>query len=165
MNTQNIAEIVVAIVVAIIGAVTPYLAKFIKSNKTAQTLVEVLPSLAKDAVIAMQKLGVTQYLEGELKKSKAAALVKSALDKLGFKDADADAIENAIESAYAELVKDGTLTVYPQLTKEQADAQANAAKLAAAQKQLTDAQATVAKLSTTTVASAQPAAQTTTPAK
>lgn len=35
MDVQNISEAVIAIVVAIIGVVTPYLAKFIKSNKTA----------------------------------------------------------------------------------------------------------------------------------
>ena len=56
MNVQNVSEAIVAVVVAIIGVVTPYIAKFIKSNKTAQTLVDILPTLAKDAVVAMQKL-------------------------------------------------------------------------------------------------------------
>ncbi|WP_281829391.1 phage holin, LLH family [Lactobacillus amylolyticus] len=146
MNTQNIAEIVVSVVVAIIGILTPYLANFIKNNKTAQTLVDVLPTLAKDAVVAMQKLGVTTYLEGALKKSKAVAAVETALKSLGFKSTDATTIENAVESAYADLVKDGTLSTYTQKTEADVKAETEAEKLAAAKKALADAQATVTAL-------------------
>ena len=146
MNTQNIAEIVVSVVVAIIGILTPYLANFIKNNKTAQTLVDVLPTLAKDAVVAMQKLGVTQYLEGELKKSKAVTTVESALESLGFKSTDVTTIENAVESAYASSVKDGTLSAYTQKTEADVKAETEAEKLAAAKKALADAQATVTAL-------------------
>ncbi|ULQ49066.1 phage holin, LLH family [Liquorilactobacillus nagelii] len=146
MNTQNIAEIVVSVVVAIIGILTPYLANFIKNNKTARTLVDVLPTLAKDAVVAMQKLGVDQYLEGELKKSKAVTFVESALENLGFKSTDATTIKNAVESAYADLVKKGTLSVYTQKTEADVKAETEAEKLAAAKKALADAQATVTTL-------------------
>lgn len=154
MNTQNIAEAVVTLVVAVIGVAVPYIAKFLKSNKTAETLVSILPTLAKDAVVALQKLGVTTYIDGELKKSKAVKIVESALRNLGFKETDAVTIENAIESAYASLIKDGTLTQYVQKTEAQevadetAQTQAEkATELANAQKALADAQAKVAELS------------------
>lgn len=118
MDVQNISEVVIAVMVAIIGAVTPYLAKFIKANQTAQTLVDILPTLAKDAVVAMQKLGVADYLEGEAKKSGAVKTVEGALKKLGFTKTDGTTIANAVESAYASLVADGTLEAYPQATAE-----------------------------------------------
>lgn len=160
MNTQNIAEIVVAVVVAIIGAVTPYLAKFIKSNKTAQTLVEVLPSLAKDAVVAVEKLGVDKYIEGAVKKSKAVEYVMNGLTALGFDKADLTVIENAVEKAYAEA-KATLESVYPQKTEAEqqadnakaiADAKAKKLELAKAdletkQKALADAQKAVEELS------------------
>lgn len=146
MNTQNISEAIVAIAVAVIGVVTPYLANFIKSNKTAQTLVDILPTLAKDAVVAMQKLGVTEAIEGEVKKSHAAQIVKQALTNLGFTNTDEATLQNAIEAAYAQLKADGTLATYPQATKpddkqeEIAKTEADLAKLkeqeATAQKQL-----------------------------
>ncbi|MFT9033709.1 MAG: oxidoreductase [Leuconostoc mesenteroides] len=157
MNTQNIAEIVVSIAVVTIPVLGTYVARFIKSNKLAQTLVSVLPTLASDAVVAMQKLGVTTYIEGELKKSKAVKIVESALKSLGFKSTDATTIQNAIESAYASLIKDGTLTQYVQKTEAQeaADVVAQtqtekATELAIAQKALADAQAKVTALSTNT---------------
>ena len=118
MDVQNISEVVVAVVVAIIGAVTPYLAQFIKANKTAQTLVDILPTLAKDAVVAMQKLGVNTYIKGAVKKSEAVKTVEATLQKLGFTKADEATIVNAVESAYASLIADGTLATYPQATAE-----------------------------------------------
>lgn len=148
MNVQNISDAVISIVVVIIGVVTPYLAKFVKSNKTAQTLVDVLPPLAKDAVVAMQKLGVETYIEGSVKKLKAVKIVEADLTKLGFTKTDETIIGNAVESAYASLTSDGTLTPYAQATaesqaKEKTD-ELNAAKavLAAAQTALAHAQAT-----------------------
>nr|WP_010622284.1 phage holin [Paucilactobacillus suebicus] len=134
-----------AIVVAIIGVVTPYLAKFIKSNKTAQTLVDILPTLAKDAVVAMQKLGVTTYIEGEVKKSKAGKIVEAALKNLGFTETDETTITNAIESAYASLTADGTLATYMQATAE-TEAEKKAAELKQAQADLATAQAKVTSL-------------------
>lgn len=136
MNVQNISEVVIAVMVAIIGAVTPYLAKFIKANQTAQTLVDILPTLAKDAVVAMQKLGVADYLEGEAKKSGAVKTVEGALKKLGFTKTDGRTIANAVESAYASLVADGTLGAYPQAT---AEAEEKTDKLKATQLAIADA--------------------------
>ncbi|EJE97473.1 phage holin, LLH family [Liquorilactobacillus mali] len=153
MNVQNIAELVTSLAVVCVPVVGAYVAKFLKSNKVAVTLVSVLSPLAKDAVIAAQKLGVTQYLEGELKKSKAVQFLEDALSKLNLK-ADVDTIANAIETQYAALKKDGTLDQYTQLTEEQATAVDKAAELktaqdnlAAAQKAVTDAQTKVTELS------------------
>lgn len=149
MNVQNVSEAIVAIVVAIIGVVTPYLAKFIKSNKTAQTLVDILPTLAKDAVVAMQKLGVTTYIEGEVKKSKAGKIVEAALKNLGFTEIDETTTANAIESAFASLTADGTLATYTQATPETAaetEAEKKATELKQAQADLTAAQAKVNSL-------------------
>lgn len=147
MDVQNISDAVISIVVVIIGVVTPYLAKFVKSNKTAQTLVDVLPPLAKDAVVAMQKLGVETYIEGSVKKLKAVKIVEADLTKLGFTKTDETIIGNAVESAYASLTSDGTLTPYAQATAEsqakEKTAELNAAKavLAAAQTALAQAHA------------------------
>lgn len=146
MNVQNISEAVIAIVVAIIGVVTPYLAKFIKSNKTAQTLVDVLPPLAKDAVVAMQKLGVTTYIEGEVKKLKAVKVVEESLAKLGFTEADKTTIFNAVESAYASLTTDGTLAAYKQATAE-TDVKEKTDDLKAAQSAVAAAQAALEQAS------------------
>lgn len=154
MNVQNIAEAVVTLVVAAIGVAVPYVAKFLKSNKTAETLVSILPTFAKDAVVASQKLGVTQYIEGELKKSKAVTYVETALKDLGFKSTDATTIQNAVESAYADLTQDGTLATYTQKTSEEASAETDAEELAAAKKALADAQAKVASLEATTATTA-----------
>lgn len=145
MNVQNVSEAIVALVVAIIGVVTPYIAKFIKSNKTAQTLVDILPTLAKDAVVALQKLGVTTYIEGEVKKSKAGKIVETALKNLGFTETDEATIANAIESAYASLTADGTLATYTQATPE-TEAEKKATELKQAQADLTAAQAKVTSL-------------------
>ncbi|MDC7952780.1 phage holin, LLH family [Liquorilactobacillus mali] len=150
MNTQNIAEIVVTLAVAVIGVAVPYVANFLKSNKTAETLVSILPTLAKDAVVALQKLGVTTYIEGELKKSKAVTYVETALKNLGFKSTDATTIQNAVESAYADLTQDGTLATYTQKTAEEASAETDAEKLEAAKKLLAEAQATVTELESKT---------------
>ena len=127
MNTQNISEAIVAIAVAVIGVVTPYLANFIKSNKVAQTLVDILPTLAKDAVVAMQKLGVTEAIEGAAKKTRAVQIVKQALTNLGFTNTDEATLQNAIEAAYAQLKADGTLDAYPQAAKSD-DTQAEITK-------------------------------------
>lgn len=155
MNVQNISEAVIAIVVAIIGVVTPYLAKFIKSNKTAETLVDILPALAKDAVVAMQKLGVTTYIEGEVKKLKAVKVVEESLAKLGFTEADETTIINAVESAYASLTTDGILATYKQAAAE-TGVKEKPDELKAAQSAVAAAQAALAQASTATATAAQP---------
>ncbi|KZD14379.1 holin [Oenococcus oeni] len=159
MNLVNISDLIIAIAVAVIPVIGAYIVKILKANK----FVALLTPLAHDAVVAVQKLGVVKYIEGEAKKSKAVEIVVSALTKLGFKKADLTTIENAVEDEYSKAIKELDVT-YPQMTEEQekaaaeqatakaqADQAAAAAKaksdaLAAAQKAATDAQANLAKL-------------------
>lgn len=148
MEINSIADVITAVAVASLPIIITYLSKWLKGNKQAETLVSVLPTLAKDAVVAMQKLGVTEAIEGEVKKSHAAQIVKQALANLGFTNTDEATLQNAIEAAYAQLKADGTLDAYPQASKtddkqaEIAKAEAELAKLkeqeAAAQKQVDD---------------------------
>lgn len=148
MEVNSIADVITAVAVASLPIIITYLSKWLKGNKQAETLVSVLPTLAKDAVVAMQKLGVTEAIEGEVKKSHAAQIVKQALANLGFTNTDEATLQNAIEAAYAQLKADGTLDAYPQASKtddkqaEIAKAEAELAKLkeqeAAAQKQVDD---------------------------
>lgn len=146
MEVNSIADVITAVAVASLPIIITYLSKWLKGNKQAETLVSVLPTLAKDAVVAMQKLGVTEAIEGEIKKSHAVQIVKQALANLGFTNTDEATLQNAIEAAYAQLKADGTLDAYPQ-AKPTDDTQAEVAKAeaelaslkeqeAAAQKQL-----------------------------
>lgn len=95
---------------------------------------------------------MTQYLEGEAKKSGAVDIVKQALSALGLSDTDETLIKNAIEKEYAVLINELNQT-YPQMTAEQAKVKeaatqqaselAKADELAKAQQALADAQAKV----------------------
>lgn len=148
-------KLITAIAIAAIPIIGGYIGKVLLSNKQVVTLIQVLSPLAKDAVIAMQKLGVTEYLEGEAKKLGAVAIVKQMLTALGLSDADETLIKNAVEKEYALLICDLDNT-YPQMTEEQAKAQEQAAQqqselakadeLAKAQQALADAQAKVNEL-------------------
>lgn len=146
MEVNSIADVITAVAVASLPIIIAYLSKWLKDNRTAETIVSILPTLAKDAVVAMQKLGVTEAIEGEIKKSHAVQIVKQALANLGFTNTDETTLKNAIEAAYAQLKADGTLDTYPQ-AKPTDDTQAEVAKAeaelaslkeqeAAAQKQL-----------------------------
>ncbi len=88
----------------------------IAKNDKARTVFNVLEPLARDAVIASQKLGVTEYLSGAVKKNHAVQSVIKALSDAGFSIKDKQAIENAIEKAYAE--QRDLLKQYPQKDKE-----------------------------------------------
>lgn len=146
MEINSIADVITAVAVATLPIIITYLSKWLKGNKQAETLVSVLPTLAKDAVVAMQKLGVTEAIEGEVKKSHAVQIVKQALTNLGFNETNEATLANAVEAAFAQLKADGTLDAYPQASKtddkqeEIAKAEAELAKLkeqeATAQKQL-----------------------------
>lgn len=148
MEVNSIADLITAVAVASLPIIITYLSKWLKGSKQAETLVSVLPTLAKDAVVAMQKLGVTEAIEGEFKKSHAVQIVKQALANLGFNETNEATLANAVESAYAQLKADGTLDAYPQASKTDdkqakiAKAEAELAKLkeqeAAAQKQVDD---------------------------
>lgn len=146
MEVNSIANVITAVAVASLPIIITYLSKWLKGNRTAETIVSILPTLAKDAVVAMQKLGVTEAIEGEVKKSHAVQIVKQALANLGFTNTDDTTLKNAIEAAYAQLKADGTLDAYTQAKPtddtqvEVAKAEAELASLkeqeAAAQKQL-----------------------------
>ncbi|WP_273712036.1 holin [Leuconostoc mesenteroides] len=152
MQVNSISDVIIAIALAAIPVIGGWIGKVITGNSKATTLINVLSPLAKAAIVAMQKLGVTQYLEGEAKKSGAVDIVKQALSALGLSDTDEAIIKNAIEKEYAALINELDQT-YPQITEEQAKAQeqaeqkqsefAKADELTKAQQALADAQAKV----------------------
>lgn len=111
-NFNSLAEVVVAVVVAVIPFIFKQLEKWLEKNQTARTIVSILPTIAKDAVVVAEKLGVEEKLAGEVKNSKAVGYVLDTLKNLGFTEVDEQVIKNAVEAAYAELVKNGTLEVY-----------------------------------------------------
>ena len=120
MNQINsLADVVVAIVVAIIPFIFKQLEQWVEKNQTARTIVSILPTIAKDAVVIVEKLGVEEKLAGEVKNSKAVSYVSETLKNLGFTDVDAQTVKNAVESAYAELEKNGTLSVYDKEDKQE----------------------------------------------
>ncbi|WP_349514868.1 holin [Leuconostoc suionicum] len=155
MDTNTITKLITTIAIAAIPIIGAYVSKVILGNKQVVNLIQVLSPLAKDAVVAMQKLGVTDYLEGEAKKSGAVKIVNQALTALGFSDADETLIKNAVEKEYALLINELNQT-YAQMTEEQAKAQEQAAQqqselakadeLVKAQQALADAQAKVNSL-------------------
>lgn len=144
MEVNSIADVITAVAVALLPIIITYLSKWLKGNKQAETLVSVLPTLAKDAVVAMQKLGVTEAIEGEVKKSHAVQIVKQALANLGFNETNEATLANAVESAYAQLKADGTLDAYPQ-AKPTDDTQTEIAKAEAALANLKEQEATAQK--------------------
>lgn len=144
MEINSIADVITAVAVASLPIIITYLSKWLKGNRTASTIVSILPILAKDAVVAMQKLGVNEAIEGEAKKSHAVQIVMQALASLGFDYTDETTLKNAIEAAYAQLKADGTLDAYPQ-AKPTDDTQAEIAKAEAALASLKDQEATAQK--------------------
>ncbi|WAM39406.1 holin [Leuconostoc pseudomesenteroides] len=152
MQVNSISDVIISIALAAIPIIGGWIGKVITGNSKATTLINVLSPLAKSAIVAMQKLGVTQYLEGEAKKSGAVDIVKKALSALGLSNTNETLIRNTIEKEYATLINELNQT-YPQMTAEQAKAQeaaeqqasevAKADELAKAQQALADAQAKV----------------------
>ena len=146
MQVNSFSDVVIAVALAAIPVIGGYIGKVITGNSKATTLINVLSPLAKDAIVVMQKLGVTQYLAGEAKKSGAVDIVKTALESLGINGTNEDLIKNAIEKEYALLISELEKT-YPQMTADQEKATDEAAvkadELAKAQQALADAQAKV----------------------
>lgn len=152
MEVNSIADVITAVAVATLPIIITYLSKWLKGNRTAETLVSILPTLAKDAVVAMQKLGVTEAIEGVTKKTHAVQIVAKALSDLGFNEANDVTLANAVEAAYAQLKADGTLDAYPQakpaddtqdkIAKAEADLASLKEQEATAQKQLDDLKGT-----------------------
>lgn len=118
-NVNSLTEVVVAVVVTIIPFIFKQLEKWLEKNQTAKTIVSILPTIAKDAVVVAEKLGVEENLDGEIKNSKAVSFVSETLKNLGFTEVDEQIIKNAVESSYAELVKSGTLSVYSKDDKQE----------------------------------------------
>ena len=72
MNQINtVADVIVAVVVAVIPFVFKQLEQWLEKNQTAKTIVSIMPTIAKDAVVIAEKLGVEEKLAGEVKNSKA----------------------------------------------------------------------------------------------
>ena len=109
-------ELIVTLLATILTAVISYCGSVLVKNNRALTVVRALEPLAKDAVIAAQKLGVTQYLSGAMKKNHAVQTVIQALSNAGFTVNDEQIIVNAVEKAYAEQKK--LLEQYPQKAEE-----------------------------------------------
>jgi len=155
MDTNTITKLITTIAITAIPIIGAYVSKVVLGNKQVVNLIQVLSPLAKDAVVAMQKLGVTEFFEGEAKKSGAVKIVTKALTVLGFSDADETLIKNAVEKEYALLINELDQT-YPQMTEEQAKTKeqaeqkqselAKADELAKAKQALADAQAKVNEL-------------------
>lgn len=119
MNQINsLTEVVVAVVVTIIPFIFKQLEKWLEKNQTAKTIVSILPTIAKNAVVVAEKLGVEENLDGEIKNLKAVSFVSETLKNLGFTDVDEQIIKNAVESSYAELEKSGILSVYSKDDKQ-----------------------------------------------
>lgn len=118
-NANSLSEVVVAVVVVVIPFIFKQLEKWLEKNQTAKTIVSILPTIAKDAVVVAEKLGVEKNLDGEIKNSKAVSFVSETLKNLGFTEVDEQIIKNAVESSYAELVKSGTLSVYSKDDKQE----------------------------------------------
>ena len=144
MEINSVADVITAVAVATLPIIITYLSKWLKGNKQAETIVSILPTLTKDAVVAMEQLGVEKAIEGEAKKSRAVQVVMQALASLGFDYTDETTLKNAIESAYAQLKADGTLDAYPQ-AKPADDTQDKIAKAEAALASLKEQEATAQK--------------------
>lgn len=136
MEVNSIADVITAVAAVSLPIIAAYVSRWLKGNKQAETLVSVLPTLAKDAVVAMQKLGVTEAIEGVVKKARAVQIVAKALSDLGFNETNEATLANAVESAYAQLKADGTLDAYPQAV-DTSDEDAKQAELAKAEAELT----------------------------
>ena len=144
MEINSIADVITAVAAVSLPVIVAYVSRWLKGNKQAETLVSVLPTLAKDAVVAMQQLGVEKAIEGEVKKSHAVQIVAKALSDLGFNETNEATLANAVESAYAQLKADGTLNAYPQATKPD-DKQEEIAKAEAALASLKEQEAAAQK--------------------
>lgn len=109
-------DAVLTLLLTVITAVIAYVGNVIAKNDKARTVFNVLEPLARDAVIASQKLGVTEYLSGAMKKNHAVQAVIQALLDAGFTVKDEQVIKNAVEKAYAQ--QRDLLKQYPQKEKE-----------------------------------------------
>lgn len=109
-------DVVVTVLATVLTAVISYCGHLLAKNSQALTVLRAIEPLAKDAVIAAQKLGVTEYLTGAAKKNHAIQSVAQALLNAGFDIKDEQIIANAVEKAFAQ--QRDLLKQYPQKGKE-----------------------------------------------
>lgn len=105
-------ELIVTLLATILTAVISYCGHLLAKNSQALTILRAIEPLAKGAVIAAQKLGVTEYLTGATKKNHAIQSVIKALSDVGFSIEDEQIIANAVEKAFAQ--QRDLLKQYPQ---------------------------------------------------
>lgn len=105
---ELVTTILTAALVAVIGVIGAYLNR----NDQARAIAQVIDALAKDAVVAVEKLNLDGKLDGKAQAIKARNIVEHELHQLGFSDVQLEQIANAVEHAWAELTADGTLDVY-----------------------------------------------------
>ncbi|MCR1900322.1 phage holin [Ligilactobacillus apodemi] len=110
-------EVIVTVLATVLTAVVSYCGHYLLQNSRALTVLRALEPLAKDAVIAAQKLGVTEYLSGAMKKNHAVQSVTQAFLNAGFTIKDEQVIKNAVEKAYIEQKE--LLAQYPQKKEEE----------------------------------------------
>ena len=107
-----IDQVIQVIILAAIALVTIGVETLMAKNSKVKAVIDVINELAPSAVVAAEKTGIAQGLTGQLKKSEAVQTVITELQKLGWTDADTKTGENAVEKAWAELAKDGTVSTY-----------------------------------------------------
>lgn len=100
--------ILTAVLVAVIGVIGMYLSR----NDQARAIAQVIDVLAKDAVVAVEKLNLNGELDGKAQAVKARHIVEHELHQLGFNNVQLEQIANAVEHAWAELTTNGTLDAY-----------------------------------------------------
>lgn len=113
-----IGQVIQVIILAAIALVTIGVETLMAKNSKVKAVIDVINELAPSAVVAAEKTGIAQGLTGQLKKSEAVQTVITELQKLGWTDADTKTVENAVEKAWAELAKDGTLSTYSDKKEE-----------------------------------------------
>lgn len=105
---ELVSTILTTALVAIVGVVGAYLNR----NDRARTIAQVLDLLAKDAVVAAEKLGAVTGIDGKAQAVKARNIVDHEMRQLGFSSVQLEQIANAVEHAWSELTTDGTLDAY-----------------------------------------------------
>lgn len=113
-----IDQVIQVIILAAVALVTIGVETLMAKNSKVKAVIDVINELAPSAVVAAEKTGIAQGLTGQLKKSEAVQTVITELQKLGWTDADTKTVENAVEKAWAELAKDGTLSTYSDKKEE-----------------------------------------------
>lgn len=111
-------QVIQVIILAAIALVTIWVEALMAKNSKVKAIIDVINQLAPSAVVAAEKAGIAQDLSGQLKKSEAVKTVVTELHKLGWTDTDTKVVENAVEKAWAELAKDGTLSAYSDKKEE-----------------------------------------------